>query len=104
MCFLLAYLSPLQDADEPFAGIREALREMPTALDDEPAEFALIPRGPHGGDDPEGSTRTLAAYRAMGHGRGGCGRRPGRGIRGRPRLEPERRFERLFERLALPGL
>src|ERR1019366_835107 len=56
MCFLLAYLSPLNDGADPFAGI-----------------------------DRGGGTQAGARL-------------------GDPAWSPERRFERLFERLALPGL
>ncbi len=96
MCFLTVYLSPLQRED-PFAGIRMALQrgEMPT--------LEGIPLGPRTSHTPERGQETLLAYRHWVD-------RGGRSPSGRPLAfvgeeswSPERRFERVFERLALPG-
>jgi hypothetical protein len=97
MCFLAAYLSPLEGED-PFAGVRRALEadwragELP-ALE----EIALGPRTSH---DPAHGDRTLRAYLQWAHAADGE-REP---FVGDPTWTAQRRFERLFERLRLPGL
>lgn len=115
MCFLIAYLSPLQGED-PFAGIRQALsaqdgggerggegggmvggltdRELPEDLLDD------VPLGPRTSHDPARGVATLRAYRQWAQ-RAGSQVRAFSGDLG---WSEERRFERLFERLALPGL
>jgi hypothetical protein len=103
MCFLSVYLSPLP-GDDPFAGIRLALargegRDVPS--------LEGIPLGPRTSHDPARGDRTLRAYRqwaeraeASGGGGGGAART----FTGEQAWTPQRRFERAFERLALPGL
>ncbi len=102
MCFLLAYLSPLNDEDDPFAGIALALERAPTlpAADRLP-ELADIPLGPRASHDPARGAETLLAYRQWIDRGGGT---QAVALVGDPAWSPERRFERLFERLALPGL
>ena len=114
-CFLIAYLSPLEGED-PFAGIRIALSaapEGPLARDgeelaaEELPDLRDVPLGPRSSHDPARGAETLIAY-------GQWLRRAGRSdvpgerpqavaFRGDPTWSPQRRFERLFERLALPG-
>jgi len=115
MCFLIAYLSPLQEEEEPFAGIRAALAAAGAGELPDLDGIALGPRSSH---DPARGAATLSAYRQwVEHGaRAGARARPapaGAGaaggaqavaFRGDPAWSPQRRFERLFERLALPGL
>jgi hypothetical protein len=102
--FLTAYLSPTQDED-PFAGIRVALArgsgeehargELPDLTD--------VPLGPRSSHDPARGSGTLLAYRQwVQRSSGGGGQ--ARALIGDPDWSPERRFGRLFERLALPGL
>jgi hypothetical protein len=101
MCFLAAYLSPLEN-DDPFLGIRRALQadwragELPDLTD--------IPLGPRTSHDPARGETTLRAYlqwtHAAGHEAGG----QREAFIGDPDWTPQRRFERLFERLRLPGL
>jgi hypothetical protein len=124
-CLLIAYLSPLE-GDDPFAGIRRALDASPTlpgagAMPD----LAEIPCGPRSSHEPAHGAETLIAYgqwvRRAGHGDSPPVARQGAGdaahdtealmrgsqaiaFVGDPAWSPERRFERLFERLALPGL
>jgi Alpha-glutamyl/putrescinyl thymine pyrophosphorylase clade 3 len=106
-CFLIAYLCPLEGED-PFAGIRLALAGPPgelTDLDD-------VPLGPRSSHDPRRGAETLIAYRQW-VARGGSASvsaqsQPGGGSQaaaftGDPAWTPARRFERVFERLALPG-
>jgi len=124
-CFMTAYLSPLQGR-EPFSSIRTALQARPGGEDPTLAELELGPRTSH---DPARGAATLVAYRQwaacteVGHDRGaGAGVEAAAGGLGEggseppPRLcqeraftgdqawSPERRFARIFERLALPGL
>jgi hypothetical protein len=106
-CFLLAYLCPLEGED-PFAGIRMALASAPGELPD----LDGIPLGPRTSHDPARGADTLIAYRQW-VARGGqaslpAGAAPGErtqaaAFTGDPAWTPGRRFERVFERLALPG-
>ncbi len=120
-CFLTAYLSPLEtgpEGGEPFAGIRQALSaDVPRELPDLEG-IALGPRSSH---DQARGNETLDAYVQWAQ-RGGApgvlataaeGReaalhsalamRQAEAFRGDPSWSPERRFSRLYERLALPG-
>jgi len=107
MCFLTAYLCPL-DGEDPFAGIRRALAAAPGELPD----LAGIPLGPRTSHDAARAAETLDAYRQW-VARGGSAAistqpQPNAGsqaaaFRGDPAWSPARRFERVFERLALPG-
>jgi hypothetical protein len=114
-CFLIAYLSPLEGED-PFAGIHIALTL--TATGDGGAydlgrlgDLEGIPLGPRTSHDPARGASTLLAYRhwAERAGGGAVGEAaPGdggaaRAFEGDPEWSPQRRFERGFERLALPG-
>jgi hypothetical protein len=96
LAFLIAYLAPLPDA-EPFAAIEAArvpwARAEETALDG----VALGPRAAH---QPDRGSRTIEAYRAWAQ-RAGT---QAAAFSGEAGWTPERRFDRLFERLALPGL
>jgi hypothetical protein len=95
ICFLVAYLSPLAGED-PFVGIRAALSSKRDELDD----LEGIPLGPRTSHDPVHGDRTLTAYRKWAQQAGS----QQLGFVGDPAWSPQRRFERLFERLALPGL
>jgi hypothetical protein len=96
MCLLIAYLSPLEGED-PFAGIRLALAVEPGTLSD----LGDVPLGPRTSHAPERGTETLAAYLNWVE---RTGPSQAAAFTGDPAWTPERRFERLFERLALPGL
>jgi hypothetical protein len=85
LVFLIAYLAPTEDSDDPFAGIRAARAG---ELDD-------LPLGPRTSHDPAHGSRTLDAFRAW-HAR--------TDLRGEAGWSPQRRFARAYERLALPGL
>jgi hypothetical protein len=102
ICFLTVYLSPLQD-DDPFAGIRLALAQGDTpSLDG----VSLGPRTSH---EPARGDETLLAYRQWiehaGNVSAGANHNGenSRAFVGEESWTPERRFERIFERLALPG-
>jgi Alpha-glutamyl/putrescinyl thymine pyrophosphorylase clade 3 len=89
ICFLCAYLCPLEGED-PFAGIRLALQG--GAVPD----LEGVPLGPRSSHDPARGSDTLAAYRRLVEPQEGA-------LPGEESWSPSRRFERLFERLALPG-
>jgi hypothetical protein len=95
ICFLTAYLCPLE-GPEPFAGIRLALGTSPDELPD----LSEVPLGPHTSHDPARGSATVRAYRAW-YGQAGSQVAAFTGDSG---WSPQRRFERVFERLALPGL
>jgi hypothetical protein len=106
MCFLIAYLSPLESED-PFAGIRLALANGP----EEPPDLKDIPLGPRTSHDPARGSETLVAYHQWVQRGGTAGaqsasveRSQAIAFTGDPAWSPARRFERVFERLALPGL
>lgn len=94
LAFLTAYLSPTEHED-PFAGIRAA--HVPWSSGELPALDVEV--GPRSSLDPRSAERTLLAYRAWAERAGG----QAAAYAGEPAWTPERRFERLFERLALPG-
>jgi hypothetical protein len=105
-CFLVAYLSPLEGEEDPFAGIRLALTQSPAQLPD----LDGVPLGPRTSHDPRRGAETLIAYGqwAARGGQAGAGATPTEGSQaiaftGDPAWTPARRFERVFERLALPG-
>jgi hypothetical protein len=96
LAFLTAYVCPLPDDADPFANVRDA--HVPWASGELPR--LDVQPGPRGALDPAAGERTILAYRAW-------VRRAGSqqtAIAGEPSWTPERRFDRVFERLALPGL
>jgi hypothetical protein len=96
LAFLIAYLSPLEDGD-PWAGIAAA--RVPWA-GGEPADLEGVPLGPRTAHDPKRGAATLLAYRAWAQRAGS----QAAAFTGEPAWPPQRRFERAFERLALPGM
>jgi hypothetical protein len=103
ICFLTAYLSPL-DAEDPFAGIRLALARGSgdELTGGELPDLAGVPLGPRTSHDPARGADTLLAYRQWVEHAGRSGAQA-LAFSGDPGWSPERRFERVFERLALPG-
>jgi hypothetical protein len=94
LAFLTAYLGPTQDED-PFAGIRAA--HVPWASGELPD--LGVARGPRTSHDPAHGARTVLAYRAWAQRAGG----QSAAFAGESSWTPERRFDRLFERLAVQG-
>jgi hypothetical protein len=94
ICFLSAYLCPLE-GPEPFAGIETALEVERDALED----LSAIERGPRTSHDAARGAGTLRAYRAWYRQAGS----QAAAFTGDQSWTAERRFERVFERLALPG-
>jgi hypothetical protein len=95
LAFQIAYISPLEGPD-PFSVIDTA-RTTWASGEVPDLEFAQV--GPRSAHDPSRGAKTLDAYRAW-------ARRAGSqaaGYAGEEAWTPQRRFERAFERLALPG-
>jgi hypothetical protein len=86
-------LGPAEEADDPFAALREVVRpwsdDEALALDD----FAFGPRSPF--RDAAQANRSLASLRAWAQRLGG----PAAALSGDAAWTPERRFERVYERL-----
>jgi hypothetical protein len=97
LAFLIAYLSPLEDEADAFAEI-EAVRT--TWASGELPELEAVRTGPRTAHDPDRGDETVRAYRAWAERAGS----QEAAFRGESSWTPERRFDRLFERLALPGL
>jgi hypothetical protein len=96
MCFLAAYLSPLQ-GEQPFAGVRQAL--LASWASGEPPDLEDVPLGSRTSHDPVRGAQTTLAYRRFAEHAGS----QEHAFAGEPEWTPQRRFERVFERLALPG-
>jgi hypothetical protein len=96
MCFLAAYLSPLQ-GEQSFVGIRQAL--LSSWESGSVSDLEDVPLGPRSSHDPARGPETLIAYRRFAEHAGS----QQAAFTGEPAWTPQRRFERLFERLALPG-
>ncbi len=96
LAFLIAYLGPLEGED-PFVSIR-AVRTSWREI----AELSLdeAQPGARGSHDRSRGVATVQAYRAWA-GRAGS---QAAAFSGEAAWTPERRFDRIFERLALPGL
>lgn len=95
LAFLIAYIGPAAEGDA-FAAIRDAA--VPWATGELP-ELAGVELGPRTAHEESKGTATLAAYRTWAE-RAGSQQDA---LLGEPSWTPERRFDRLSERLALPG-
>lgn len=96
MCFLAAYVSPLQ-GEQPFVGVRQAL--MVNWARREGPDMEDVPLGPRTSHDSRRAGETFAAYRRFAEHAGS----QEQAFSGEAAWTPQRRFERVFERLALPG-
>ncbi len=96
LAFLIAYLCPLEEED-PFA---EIARVRTTWASEEMPNLDEVRTGPRTAHDPSRGTRTLDAYRVWAARSGSQAAAFG----GDAGWTAERRFARVFERLALPGL
>jgi len=96
-CFLTAYLGPLEGPDA-FAGVRAALAG--TRWDGELPDLEEVPLGPRSSHSPGRGASTLIAYRQWVQRAGGS---QATAFSGDPAWTPQRRFERVFERLAIAG-
>ncbi|HEU4974590.1 MAG TPA: hypothetical protein VFT50_05830 [Baekduia sp.] len=96
LAFLIAFLSPLEDVEDPFSGIRAvrtswASGEMPSL------DGAAV--GPRTAYDPKRGDAAPAAYRAWAERHGG----QVASLTGEATWTPQNRYDRAFERLGLPG-
>ena len=102
-CVISAYLAPTEDP-EPFASIRAVLAEVPGPASlggDIDGLLDEADTGPRSSHEPGRGRATLIAY-AQWVGRAGGGSQAA-AFEGDGAWTAERRFARLFERLALPG-
>lgn len=97
LAFLIAYLGPVEDRDDPFEAI-QAVRT-PWGPGQIP-ELEGTPTGPRTAHDPSRGQATLTAYRGWTERAGS----QAAGFTGEPAWAADRRFARIFERLSLPGL
>jgi len=97
LAFLIAYLSPVE-GEEPFAGIFAARTSWATG---ELPDLEGVALGPRTGHDPARGLATLMAYRARAE---RAGSQAAALAASEASLNPQRRFDRAFERLSLPGL
>jgi hypothetical protein len=97
LAFLIAHLSPLAGDDAPFAGIAAARVSWASGEPPRLGDGSVL--GPRTTVDPKQPARTADAYRAWAQRAGS----QDAAIAGEAGWTPERRFSRLFERLALPG-
>jgi hypothetical protein len=96
LAFQIAYLCPLDDGD-PFAAIRSVRTSWTSGVSPGLEDVETGPRTSH---EPDRGSTTLDAYRAWA-GRAGS---QAQAFTGEEGWTAERRFARVFERLALPGL
>ena len=96
LAFLIAWLCPVT-GEEPFAAVRGA--HTPWASGELP-DLAGVTLGPRAAASPTPDAATLVAYRAWAA-RAGTQQAA---VHGQDVWSPERRLDRAFERLALPGL
>ncbi len=99
LAFLIAYLSPTE-GPQPFAAIAAARTSWTSgAIPRLEGVAGRVATGPRSAHDPRRGTTTIVGYRTW-------ARRAGSqaaALEGEPAWTPQRRFERVFERLALPG-
>ena len=97
LAFLIAFFSPLEGAEDPFAAIAAARVDWASG---ERPDVGAVERGPRAAfEDPAKGQAMLAAHRAWAA-KGGSQHAI---LAGEPSWDPSRRFDRAFERLALPG-
>jgi hypothetical protein len=97
LAFLIAHLCPTSGDDDPFASIARARTTW--ASGEPPALGEDVVLGPRTSVDRRQPTRTAEAYRAWAARAGS----QAKAFAGEASWTPQRRFARLFERLALPG-
>lgn len=98
LAFLIAHLSPLAGESDAFATLREV--RVPWATGELPPLGEGTVLGPRTTVDPRQPERTIAAYRAWVARHGGS---QAAALTGDDNWSAERRFQRIFERLSLPG-
>jgi hypothetical protein len=96
LAFLIAYLGPL-DGERPFAGIEQARTAWSSG---HPPHLDGVQAGPRTAFDPKRGLQTIDAYRAWAARAGS----QAAAFAGEAGWTADRRFARVFERLALPGM
>jgi hypothetical protein len=96
LAFLLAYLSPLE-GETAFDAVESART---TWASGEPPALEVVATGPRSAHDPARGGATIVAYRRWSERAGS----QAAAFTGETHWNGARRFERAFERLALPGL
>jgi len=96
LAFLIAYIGP-HETEAPFSVIESVRR---TWASGERPRWHGVEAGPRGAYDEAGADATVDAYRAWAQRAGS----QSRAFTGEPGWTAERRFDRIDERLALPGL
>jgi hypothetical protein len=97
LAFLIACVGPLPEAQDAFSEIERV--RVPWASGEVPTLTGAV-FGPRGVGDAARAEGALAAYRSW----AGRGDGQAAALAGEPSWTPERRMDRAFERLALPGL
>lgn len=97
LAFLIACIGPLAGEDDAFAEIARV--RVPWATGELP-DLHGVTFGPRGAADADAAMGAIAAYRAWAARHGG----QAAALAGEASWTPERRFDRGFERLALPGV
>jgi hypothetical protein len=97
LAFLIAYVGPLEQAEDPFAAIASARTSWGSG---ELPNLEGAQTGPRTAHDPSRGQATLRGYRLWAERAGS----QELAFSGEPGWSPGRRFARVFERLALPGL
>jgi hypothetical protein len=97
LAFLIAYIAPLEGEEDPFSEITRV--RTPWASTELPS-LEGIRTGPRTAHEPSRGPATLEAYRAWAQRSGS----QAAALAGEASWSPERRFERTFERISLPGL
>jgi hypothetical protein len=97
LAFLIAYLGPLEEAEDPFVAIRAVRTSWSSG---ENPDLEGVPTGPRTAHDPARGQGTLRAYRAWASRSGS----QLAAFTGEEVWSADRRFARIFERLSLPGL
>ena len=98
LAFLIAHLSPLAGEDDPFATIAAVRTSWSSGEIPSLGDGAVL--GPRTTVDPRQPTRSVSAYRAWPSRHGGS---QAVALSGDDAWSAERRFQRIFERLSLPG-
>jgi hypothetical protein len=97
LAFLIAYIAPLEEEEDPFSEIRRVRTPWASA---ELPSLEGIRTGPRTAHEPSRGPATLEAYRTWAQRAGS----QAAAFAGEPSWSAERRFERTFERISLPGL
>lgn len=97
LAFLIAYIGPLEDEEDPFSEIR---RVRTSWSSNELPSLDQVRTGPRSAHDPTRGAATIESYKAWARRAGSQAAAFG----GDQSWAPERRFARAFERIALPGL